>query len=34
MPDLALEADPVYDTPIGIYAVEELRLSFDASRAR
>ena len=28
MPGLTLEADPVYDTPIGIYAVNELRLSF------
>jgi len=29
MPGLALDADPVYDTPLGIYAVEELRLSFE-----
>ena len=30
MPGLALEGDPVYDTPLGIYAVNELRLSFDS----
>ncbi|HEX6117750.1 MAG TPA: cytochrome P450 [Solirubrobacterales bacterium] len=29
MPGLALEAEPVYDTPLGIYAVEELRLGFE-----
>ena len=34
MPELRLEADPAYDTPLGIYAVNELRLSFDAGRPR
>jgi cytochrome P450 len=34
MPNLRLEADPVYDTPLGIYAVNELRLSFGRPGAR
>jgi cytochrome P450 len=34
MPGLRLEADPVYDTPLGVYAVEELLVSFDGDRGR
>jgi cytochrome P450 len=30
MPQLELDADPVYDTPLGIYGVRELRLRFAA----
>jgi cytochrome P450 len=30
MPELQLDADPVYDTPLGIYGVRELRLRFGA----
>jgi cytochrome P450 len=30
MPGLELDADPVYDTPLGIYGVRELRLRFGA----
>ncbi len=29
MPGLRLEADPIYDTPLGIYAIEELQVGFD-----
>jgi cytochrome P450 len=29
MPGLRLEAEPVYDTPLGVYAVKELELGFE-----
>ncbi|MGI8460091.1 MAG: cytochrome P450 [Solirubrobacterales bacterium] len=31
MPAMALDGEPVYDTPLGIYGLEELRVRFDAS---
>lgn len=31
MPGLALDGDPVYETPLGIYGMRELRVRFDAA---